>query len=358
MRRLLNYSGVIIAIYFVFYSFIIPVHGSQKVYNSSITDQPWQEVVISVRDLEGIEAFFTEIGKYDVLWRGFADKSEISFLGVSTEINENVTAESLLLGHKKFPTGQIRLIKFNNAGKQKPMRPGGHAWDSGCYFSLMVRMKNIEKIYEDAIELGWWTETPITPLDFGASKLKVVIFRGPQGIQIQGYERLSPSLPETIPDFDILSAPFNIMQMVRNRNHSFKFFTEKLGFHTFYHGKPYVSKKPKPMPIGIPANITTQSRYVASIVSPKPGEFGRMEMIETMDLKGYDFSKNCVAPNYGILSVRFPVRDIKTTKQLLLKRGVNIDHESSKIYIPKLGLLDALSINTPDGARIEFYKPQ
>ena len=60
------------------------------------------------------------------------------------------------------------------------------------------------------------------------------------------------------------------MQMVRNRDHSFKFFKEKLGFHTFYHGKPYVSKKPKPMPIGIPANITTQSRYVASIVSPNP----------------------------------------------------------------------------------------
>ena len=65
MRRLLNYSGIIVALYFVFYSFIIPVHGSQKVYNSSITDQPWQEVVISVRDLEGIAAFFTEIGKYE-----------------------------------------------------------------------------------------------------------------------------------------------------------------------------------------------------------------------------------------------------------------------------------------------------
>ena len=47
---------------------------------------------------------------------------------------------------------------------------------------------------KDAIDLGWWTETPITPLDFGTSKLKVVIFRGPQGIQVQGYERLSPSL--------------------------------------------------------------------------------------------------------------------------------------------------------------------
>ena len=132
MRRLLNYAGVIGSIYLVLFSLIIPAYGSQKANNISVTDQPWQEVVISVKDLEGIAAFFTEIGKYEVLWKGFADKSEISFLGVSTEINENVTAESLLLGHKKFSTGQIRLIKFNNAGKQKPMRPGGHAWDSGC----------------------------------------------------------------------------------------------------------------------------------------------------------------------------------------------------------------------------------
>ena len=87
MRRLLNYPGVIGAIYLVLYSFIIPAYGSQKVHNSSVTDQPWQEVVISLKDLDGIAAFFTEIGKYEVLWKGFADKSEISFLGVFSEIN-------------------------------------------------------------------------------------------------------------------------------------------------------------------------------------------------------------------------------------------------------------------------------
>jgi hypothetical protein len=59
------------------------------------------------------------------------------------------------------------------------MRPGGHAWDSSFYFSLMVRMKNIEKIYEDAIELGWWTETPITTLDFGASHQKDLLMHSP-----------------------------------------------------------------------------------------------------------------------------------------------------------------------------------
>ena len=41
-------------------------------------------------------------------------------------------------------------------------RPGSRAWDTGCYFSLMVRMKGMPSIYDDAIRLGWWTETPIT----------------------------------------------------------------------------------------------------------------------------------------------------------------------------------------------------
>lgn len=354
MSRVLKYSCKCISVYFIYFFLLIPAQGSPRITNSPITDQPWQEVVISVRDLEGAAAFFTEIGKYEVLWRGVADKSEITFLGVSPKIN--ATAESLLLGHKNFPTGQIRLIKFLNAGNQKPMRPGNHAWDSGCYFSLMIRMKNLEKIYQDAIELGWWTETPITPLEFGTSKLKVVIFKGPQGIQVQGYERLSPPLPKTIPYFETFSAPFNIMQMVSNHDISYRFFIEKLGFQKFYNGKPYVSEKPKPTPIGIPANITTTSRYIASIVSPKTGEFGRMEMIETMDLKGYDFSQNCTAPNYGILSVRFPVKDIKLTKKLLTQRGVSFIKETNKMEVTKLGLINALAVISPDGARIEFYQ--
>jgi len=67
MRRLLNYAVVIGSIYLVLFSLIIPAYGSQKANNISVTDQPWQEVVISVKDLEGIAAFFTEIGKYEVL---------------------------------------------------------------------------------------------------------------------------------------------------------------------------------------------------------------------------------------------------------------------------------------------------
>ena len=123
----------------------------------------------------------------------------------------------LVLGKANEDHANIRLIRFTNAGPRVPMRPGARAWDTGCYFSLMVRMKDMQAVYDDAIAMGWWTETPITYLEYGTSKLNVTIFRGSDGIQVQGYERLSPPLPPDIPAFERLTLPFNVMQMVRDR---------------------------------------------------------------------------------------------------------------------------------------------
>jgi catechol 2,3-dioxygenase-like lactoylglutathione lyase family enzyme len=329
----------------------LPLHAAPSATPAPVTSQPWKEAVISVYDLEQTAAFFTEIGQFETVWRGNVSREELAFYGLP----ETARAEALLLEQAGFASGQIRLIRFESAGRQEPMRPGGHAWDSGCYFSLMIRMKNIDQIYDEAIRSGWWTETPITPLEFGTSKLKVVIFKGPQGIQVQGYERLSPPLPEGIPPFDRMSAPFNMMQMVSNRDRAYAFFTEKLGFATFYYGKPYRSAKPEPMPIGIPENITDSSAYSAAITYPVAGEFGRMEMIETIDLKGYNFSDRCHAPNFGILAVRFPVVNVNDTQGLLLDRGVDIA-ATGVIDVNLSTPRKAIVIRTPDGARVEFFE--
>lgn len=324
--------------------------GASTARAEPITTSPWQEAVVSVGDLAATQTFFTEIGGFDVLWRGRLEEDEVAFYGLPKEAE----GEVVLLGQSGFATGQIRLVKFSNAGRQEPMRPGGHAWDNGCYFSLMVRMKNMDQIYDQAIAAGWWTETPITPLSFGTSKLKVVIFRGPQGLQVQGYERLAPPLPDTIPAFDKMSAPFNMMQMVRDRDAAYAFFTDKLGFDTFYHGKPFRSQKPEPMPIGIPINITDRSAYAASITYPVAGEFGRMEMIETVDLKGYDFRDRCHAPNYGILAVRFPVDDLLAARAHLERADIKVLSEGQISLAPGHGQ-KAIAVSTPDGARVEFY---
>ena len=317
-----------------------------------ITEQPWREAVLSVTDLDVTARFFTEIGGYETLDRGALSASAIAAWGLPTAANGNYR---LLRAPMGGDFGQIRLVTFEAAGRREPMRPGSRAWDTGCYFSMMIRVKNMQSIYDDAIRLGWWTETPITALKFGESDLRVVIYRGPDGVQIQTYDRLSPPLPETIPDFERMTAPFNMMQMVADRDVAYDFFTQVLGFDTFYKGKPYTAKTPTPTPIGIPLSLTTSVPYRAGIVYPVAGEFGRMEMIEVMGLDGFDYADQCDAPNLGILAVRYPVADIERAKSQVLARGGAISRDIATVSLGGVGTVELFSLKTPDGAIMQFF---
>lgn len=320
--------------------------------DAPVTTSVWQEAVVSVTDLDRSAQFFTEIGGYEAKWRGSMDASELRAWGLTG----SASAEALLLGPPGQDTGLVRLVRFDNAGRKAPTRPGARAWDTGCYFSLMVRMKDMQSVYDDAIAMGWWTETPITYLEFGESKLNVMVFRGPDGVQVQAYERLAPPLPAAIPPFERFTRPFNVMQMVRDRDAAYDFFTEVLGFATFYKGKPYVSEKPEYMPLGVPKNLTTSVRYQAGIVFPQPGEFGRMEMIEIMDLDGHDYADRCNAPNLGILAVRYPVESVRRTEFRIKGKGWPLSLPPSRADIQPYGAVRMLAVKTPDGANIQFFE--
>jgi catechol 2,3-dioxygenase-like lactoylglutathione lyase family enzyme len=317
-----------------------------------VTTADWQEAVVSVTDPDRTARFFLEIGGYEVKWRGQLDADAIAAWGLP----ETASGEALLVGPPGYDSGLVRLVRFDGAGRREPMRPGSRAWDTGCYFSLMIRMKDMQAVYDDAIRLGWWTETPITYLEWGTSKLNVVIYRGPDGVQVQGYERLAPALPEAIPDFPRMSGPFNVMQMVRDRDAAYRFFTGVLGFATFYNGPPYVAAEPTPMPLGIPVNLTTEIPYRAGIVYPTPGEFGRMEMIEIMGLEGRDYSDRCRAPNLGILAVRFPVEDVEAARATIEARGWTIDAPIRTLTVAPYGAVRLFGVKTPDGAIIQFFE--
>ena len=165
---------------------LVLVADASAATTEAVTAQPWQEVVVSVSDLDRTARFFTEIGQYQAKWRGALHESEIK----AWELPQGASGEALLLGPQDYETGLIRLVRFDNAPESVPMRPGSRSWDTGCYFSMMVRMKNMPEIYRRAIDLGWWTETPVTPLNFRGSELRIVIYREPDGVQVQGYERV------------------------------------------------------------------------------------------------------------------------------------------------------------------------
>tara|TARA_B100000945_G_scaffold313662_1_gene310085 strand:- start:486 stop:1523 length:1038 start_codon:yes stop_codon:yes gene_type:complete len=334
-------------------SFLI-FSGHAGVHNKTpdpITELPWQEAVISVTDLEKTAEFFKKIGGFKELYRGQSSKSSIKHYGLTAD----ASAEELLLSAKGSDVGFIRLIRFDNTDTKKPMRPGSRAWDTGCYFSLMVRMKGLREIYDEAIEMGWWTETPVAEIKFGESRLDVVIFKGPDGLQIQGYDRLEPPLPESFPEFDRISQPFNIMQMIKNRENSRKFFVDLLGFDTFFYGVPFTAKEEAVTPLGIPLNLTTKTQYRTAIYYPVAGELGRVEMIEFMDIKGLDHSEKCHAPNLGLLSIKYSIEDMQQTLGMLKSRGLQ-SVDVNEIKLQPYGDISIFSLSSPDGAIIEFYE--
>lgn len=316
-----------------------------------VTAQPWQEVVVSVSDIDRTARFFVGIGQYAEKWRGVLDESLIA----AWELPEDASGEALLLGPEGYESALVRLVRFDDAGAHAPMRPGSRAWDTGCYFSIMVRMKDMPAIYRRAIDLGWWTETPITPISFRGSELRVVIYRGPDGVQVQGYERLKPPLPDSIPAFETMTGPFNMMQMVRDRDATHDFFTRVLGFGSYYKGDPFLAAEPTPTPLGIPLSLTTTVPYRAGIVETRPGEFGRMEFIEVMGMSGFDYSDRCRAPNLGTLAVRFEVRDAAEARNRIRERGWAIRNEISRVRLEPYGAIDLFAVETPDGAIIQFY---
>lgn len=298
----------------------------------AITTHPWTEIVVGVPDLEDAPRLFIEIG-------GFTDRYG--------------DEKTKVLGAQGVETGLIRFEKTEVDDIQT--RPfGSRSWDTGCYFSIMMRAKDIPSIVDDAKALGWEPLTDIAYLEFGPSKLNIVVLgHEATGIQVQLYERLTTPLPEGFPDFERLSRPFNMMQMVRDRDAAYTFYQQLLGFDTFYYGKPYVSKEPVAMPLGIPKELTTSVPYKAGITTPEPGlEWGRMEMIEVMMEDGQDLSKRCQPGNIGITEVRFEVEDFDRVFTALKARGAGPSYTLPDDHM--LFKTESVLIKTPDGANIRF----
>lgn len=317
---------------------------------TAVVSGPWQEAVVSVSNLERTAAFFIQVGGYVERWRGTVPRSTLDYWGLPQESS----GRALLLAAPGSQDGFVRLVEIEGV-EQVPMRPGARPWDTGCYFSLMLRGKDLDVRYREAVDLGWWTESEVVPLSFGASKLKNVIFKGPDGLNIAVYERLSPPLNDFWPPFERFTQAFNTMQTVRDRDATHDFFTEVLGFGTFYKGKPFVASEPTYSNFSVPTQLTTTHRSRAGIVHPSPGEVGRMEFIEFTDLAGRDYSSRCLPSNLGILSVRFPVVDATTARETIAQRGWPILNEPAVTAIAPYGRVKVLAIQSPDGAMIELF---
>lgn len=315
-----------------------------------LLSEPWREAVLSVRDPHQAARLFLEIGGFEVVAQGRVDQREL----VYWQLPAATKADFLLLRAPNTDHGFLRFVRFNGLD-QTPIRVGARAWDTGGYYSLMMRAHQLDAVYAEALALGWLAESEPVQFNFPPSVLKNVVLKGPDGINIALYERLEPPL-DGFWQFNRLSQPFNAMQMVADIDRADAFFTNVLGMSHFWAGD-FLDPEPAPNNFGLPHNLTTTTPRRTRILQPRQGETGRLELMEFAGLSGRDLSERASPPNLGIVSVRYPVADLAASKAIIEAAGGVIWRGPMVLELPPYGTVEMLALRAPDGAIVELFAP-
>ncbi len=311
--------------------------------------EPWSEAVVSVTDLQESASWLIEDGGWRIVADGAVDRSELAYWGLP----QTVTAQFRKVCAVEAHTGCIRFIRFDGAAHQRPIRLTARPWDTGGIFSIMLRSADTQQLYDAAIARGWWAESEPYRFSFGGSDLVNVVVRGPHGVNYALYEREAP--PFTGFPVGPLSQAFNTMRMVKDQPASLAFYRDKLGLKVLFDA-PFTDPEPRSNNFSVPANLATTLVRRAAVVQPKlPGETGRIEVMQFEGFAGRDLSEHASPPNLGILSVRYPVKDLQSYRAMLLDQGLETAYQARSVTIAGFGLVDILAVRSPDGALTEFY---
>ena len=307
---------------------------------------PWTEAVVSVRDIPASTRLFRQVGGWRMSGSGTVTSAELRYW----DLRAGARARFERWCAPGAATGCIRFVQFADAGPQRPIRLAARPWDTGGIFSIMLRTTNAQAVFDRAIALGWWAETEPYKFGFGGSDLVNVVLTGPDGFNVALYQRNSPPFTEF--PLGLMSRAFNAMRMVRDQRASVAWYRDRLGFSQAF-DQDYRDPAPGPTNFSIPHNLAPSIARCASAMHPVPNGSGRIEIMQFVGFTGKDVSAFAHAPNFGILSVRYPVDGLTAFRTQVEARGVT-PAQAGTIAIAGRPTA-AFAVRDPDGNLTEFY---
>jgi catechol 2,3-dioxygenase-like lactoylglutathione lyase family enzyme len=309
---------------------------------------PWQETIVSVREFEPSTRLFVKAGNWRIVSTGRVRRSELEYWKLPSKSD----ASYQLLCAPDVSTGCIRFVRVKGVA-QRPIRRAVRPWDTGGIYSIMVRSNDVERLFQQALDMGWWAEAQPIRFTFGASDLRNVVLTGPDGMNVAVYERVSPAF--TAFPVGRISQAFNSMRMVPDKVAARAFYEKQLGFSVLF-DSGHEAPDPTPSNLSIPLNYTPTIRRDAAALQPVPGETGRVEVMQINGFTGFDMSEHAVMPNLGVISVRYPVRGLGAYRARLERNGVGIAYAADNVKIGGLGVANLFAVRDPDGNITEFFE--
>lgn len=319
-------------------------------FAGSAVDRGWQEAVVSASDLGRMQAALEEIAGWREIGRARTRPEMLRLWGLGPEAR----GEERLLANPGDPAGFVRLVKLSGAGPQVQIRSSAMPWDTGGIFSLMTRSYRLDEAFARAQALGLSAFNDPTDFDFGGVVLRNVVLRLPDGVNIAVYERRRPVLTgwDTA---EKLSAPFNAMQMIADRDRTRDYWARVFGYTPFAQGA-FLDSQPGPNNFALPQNLTTSVERRYAIMAMNRAEVGRVEAMQFAGLSGRDLTQRARFPNLGIAALRYPTRRLDAILAAARTDGYPVAGPIKTLLAP-YGPIRLAHLTSPDGVITEAFEP-
>ena len=261
--------------------------------------------------------------------------------------------EQCLLHAPNDERGSLRIVVFHGV-EQRVMRSSQHLWDSGGHFDVDIYSNDADATYAALQRHGWTAFHDSADYGFGELQVREVIVIGPDGFVIGLIERRAPPLewPESIGN---LTRQFNSSQVVRDYVTAAAFYRDILGWKPLFEVAATGEEEPS-LILGMPMPQCAEVERRVGIWHPEGSNDGSVELIQCAGIRARDFAEYAVAPNVGILSLRFPVADLAALAAQIEGRGWPIYTPQMELEIAPYGKVTLFSVRTPDGAILELYQ--
>ncbi|MGK0498585.1 MAG: hypothetical protein ACJAYG_000216 [Oceanicoccus sp.] len=311
----------------------------------------YREAVLNVNQLEKMEQDLTQILHYEARYRGQADKAQSAFW----QAPEASSIDEVLVGPSDTDFGLVRIVRLNGVDNQ-PIRPAGKPWEAGGIYDLDIRVRDVQKVY-DELELAGWTGIH-TPFQYtmGPSEVKHCELFGPDRVVLALIERIAPPLG---PDagFDQVSNAFNSTQLLYEDEleHHHDFYQNVLGFECFVETEIKWAD-PGENIFGLPWNIAAESSAPVYIYHPEGKMAGSLETCALRGLTGQHYGEFASPRNRGTTTLRFPVKDIQGYAAKIQQQGATLAQEITEMTIAPYGDTRVFAIQTAAGSWLEFFE--
>ena len=146
-----------------------------------------------------------------------------------------------------------------------------------------------------------------------------------------------------------------VMQSVRDLSSARHFYADIIGFEVVNEGR-FVNPRREPNNFGLPANLVAAAPMPFAILGPRRTGPTQVELVQFAGVEGRDLANRAVAPNLGVLALRFPVTDLAVIESRLRKAEWPIAAGPAMLDIRPYGRVRVLRVRAPDGAWLEFFE--